>query len=272
MSSSDGMEGCGGGAAAAITKTQAQTHPKSDARTHGDCDPMGRWAGSRARSLINSDLFAGVYEPFVDGHGPVVQTFSSQPLALKYDSRAMNERMSADPSSHPQVQLLPWYLSGTLNSVETRQVTAHLGQCELCRAELESLTLMRRIVRQSFADPGAGMPRRTVAAVGVVLASVIAVQLAVIIRLWPTSPINGAPPTPVPPRVGTSLRLLPNPNASTGLLEEFLQRLQARIVDGPDSDGSYVVVIPTTDPGRVAETVAVLQSRPEVVVRAATVK
>ena len=169
------------------------------------------------------------------------------------------------------MQLLPWYLSGTLNIVETRQVTAHLGHCELCRAELESLTLMRRVVRQSFAEPGPGVPRRIVARVGVVLAAVIALQLALIIGLWPRHPVTATLPAR-PLQVGTPLRLLPNPSASARLLEDLLHRFDARIVDGPDSDGSYLVVIPTADPGHMAETVAVLQSRPEVVIRVATVK
>ena len=68
------------------------------------------------------------------------------------------------------------------------------------------------------------------------------------------------------------MRLIPNPNISARLLEDFLHRLEARMVDGPDGDGSYVVVIPTADPGLVAETVAVIQSRPEVIARVATEK
>jgi anti-sigma factor RsiW len=185
----------------------------------------------------------------------------------------MNEATPPDRSSHPQMQLLPWYLSGTLNIVETRQVTAHLAHCELCRGELESLTLMRRVVRQSFAESGPGVAgKMTRTPVGIILACVFALQLAVIVRLWTARPVAAATAAVGAPRKGTQLRLIPNPNISARLLEDFLHRLEARMVDGPDGDGSYVVVIPTADPGLVAETVAVIQSRPEVIARVATEK
>lgn len=72
----------------------------------------------------------------------------------------MNESAAAGPPGHPQIQLLPWYLSGTLNDTERRQMTVHLAHCQLCRAELEALTLVRRIVRESFADSAPGLFRR----------------------------------------------------------------------------------------------------------------
>lgn len=82
------------------------------------------------------------------------------PIAPGHDSREMNERASAGPPEHPQIQLLPWYLSGTLNNIERRQVTAHLAHCQACRAELEALTLVRRIVRESFAQAPPSLLRR----------------------------------------------------------------------------------------------------------------
>ena len=198
----------------------------------------------------------------VDGAHPWFKIFRPNPIGLPHDSREMSPE-----SNHPQLQLLPWYLSGTLGIVERRQVTSHLADCELCRSELESLTLMRRIVRQSFAEPGPGIAHRTVAAGTGVLACVIALQLGLIIHLWPTRPVAALAGIPDPPRQGTALRLLPNPDASVRIIDEFLRGLGARIVDGPDGEGSYVVLIPTADPGTVAETVAVLESHPEVVAR-----
>jgi anti-sigma factor RsiW len=82
------------------------------------------------------------------------------PIAPGHDSREMNERASAGPPGHPQIQLLPWYLSGTLHNIERRQVTAHLAHCQACRAELEALTLVRRIVRESFAQAPPGLLSR----------------------------------------------------------------------------------------------------------------
>ena len=50
------------------------------------------------------------------------------------------------------MQLLPWYLSGTLSELERKQVTAHLARCPDCLAELESLTLLRQLLREAFTE------------------------------------------------------------------------------------------------------------------------
>jgi anti-sigma factor RsiW len=72
----------------------------------------------------------------------------------------MDENRSTRPPAHLSLQLLPWYLSGTLNDTERRQVTAHLARCHVCRAELEALTLVRRMVREAFAESAPGPMRR----------------------------------------------------------------------------------------------------------------
>src|SRR4029077_10658133 len=110
--------------------------------------------------------------------------------------------------------------------------------------------------------PSSRVTRRTVARLGVVLACVMGLQLAVIFHLWPTHPVPAD--ASGHRHVRTTLRFLPNPEASARMLEEFLRALAARIVGGPDGDGSYLVEIPTTDPNRVAATLAVLQSHPEI--------
>lgn len=178
----------------------------------------------------------------------------------------MNERATPDPPIHPQMQLLPWFLSGTLHEVERQQVTAHLAHCHVCRAELESLTLMRRILRDSFAESKPRLPGRTVVRAGAVLACcVIGLQLAMIIRLWTPRPVTAPTATTQGrPLAGTRLRFVANPDARAQPLEEFLRSVAARIVAGPDGEGSYVVEIPTIDPGRVAQTLAALQSHPEI--------
>jgi hypothetical protein len=194
------------------------------------------------------------------GAGPKFKLSLVNLRSVEYDSHWMNDRASPDPKNHPQRQLLPWYVSGTLNPLETRQVTMHLAHCQMCRMELESLTLMRRVVRESFTEPRSRVIRRTVARSGVVL--LISLQLAVIFHLWPTRPVPAA--TPIRPQVRTTLRFLPNPDASARMLEEFLRNLAAQIAGGPDGDGSYRVEIPTTDPKQVAATLAALQSHPEI--------
>ncbi len=110
----------------------------------------------------------------------------------------MSETEPPHDGIHPEVLLLPWFLSGTLEVAERKQVTAHLAQCAACRTELESLTVLRRLLRDSFAeaqwDRAAESPRapsRTAALAwltrrgwGLLAACLIGVQLAVIVRLW----------------------------------------------------------------------------------------
>lgn len=55
------------------------------------------------------------------------------------------------------VKLLPWYLSGRLDSRELRAVEAHLAGCDRCQRELESLEALRMATLESDGDlPHAG--------------------------------------------------------------------------------------------------------------------
>ena len=53
------------------------------------------------------------------------------------------------------VELIPWYVNGTLNEVETDRVSAHLAGCATCRAQIDAeLELARQI-----GDPPEGLDR-----------------------------------------------------------------------------------------------------------------
>lgn len=52
-----------------------------------------------------------------------------------------------DTEQHP-LDLLPWYVNGSLSAGEQQQVAAHLQGCEACRAEVELLRAMRDVSKQ----------------------------------------------------------------------------------------------------------------------------
>ncbi|MBD0326096.1 MAG: zf-HC2 domain-containing protein [Pyrinomonadaceae bacterium] len=52
--------------------------------------------------------------------------------------------------SHQEIQhLLPWYVNETLSAAERERVAAHLSDCSSCLAELESMQVLRSVVRDS---------------------------------------------------------------------------------------------------------------------------
>lgn len=103
-------------------------------------------------------------------------------LGATFDLQAMSETEPPHDGIHPEALLLPWFLSGTLEAAERKQVTAHLAQCAACRTELESLTVLRRLLRDSFIETK--WDRAKHRGWGLLAACLIGVQLAVIIRLW----------------------------------------------------------------------------------------
>jgi len=70
----------------------------------------------------------------------------------------MSEPDRKDLDVHPQVLLLPWYLSGTLSAGEQAEVAEHLASCTACRDELESLQDFGPSIRSAFADLSAPSP------------------------------------------------------------------------------------------------------------------
>jgi len=50
------------------------------------------------------------------------------------------------------VELIPWYVNGTLPANEARRVASHLVSCEACRDELVQVMRINLEVKQAFAD------------------------------------------------------------------------------------------------------------------------
>lgn len=64
----------------------------------------------------------------------------------------MSEPTAMPDSSDRFTLLLPWYLLGTLQEAEQREVTAHVGGCERCRDDLSRLSRMREQLTAAYAD------------------------------------------------------------------------------------------------------------------------
>lgn len=68
----------------------------------------------------------------------------------------MKPREPFDSTTHAQMSLLlPWYLNGTLEVDELREVEAHLKRCLTCRRELQQLSLLQERWRRI---PAADLP------------------------------------------------------------------------------------------------------------------
>jgi anti-sigma factor RsiW len=155
---------------------------------------------------------------------------------------------------HPQLLLLPWYLSGTLPKSDRESVTTHLGNCAACRAELESLTMLRRTLRATLvaASPATRSARRwrglaAAAAILIVIESgILLAQGPVPVATVATVASRGLAPAPV------RLEVTANPTTTELAFRSALLALSARVVAGPTSDGRYVLELGDADPARVA--------------------
>lgn len=63
--------------------------------------------------------------------------------------------MTQPALSHPS-ELLPWYVNGTLDGEELREVEEHLRSCLACRREVEELRELRQGVQQAAPQPPPG--------------------------------------------------------------------------------------------------------------------
>jgi len=193
------------------------------------------------------------------------------------------------PGVHPQALLLPWFLAGTLTEFEREAVTAHLATCRSCQLELEAVQNTRRLVREALAAEPAARPdlearvmqaitREAAAPAAVVnpmraarlwrlAASVafatIAVETAMIaFRTEHPLPVAVASRGLAPESLRVELTL--QPAATEASMRALFLSLHARIVDGPDASGRYVVEIPSR-PGAGADALAVLRQQGGVV-------
>jgi anti-sigma factor RsiW len=158
---------------------------------------------------------------------------------------------------HP-LDLLPWYVNGTLDGEELQQVESHLKGCERCRSEVAFLQSVRQEVKAAgeAATPGdLGLQRllRTVRAERkatrwtpqwwqpalAAAALVVVIQATLLVNLWPEpesiTPLGG------PPSAGVVLQVRFVPTATEVQIREAIQDVNGTIIDGPSAVGIYRV-------------------------------
>ncbi len=79
---------------------------------------------------------------------------------------------------------------------------------------------------------------------------------------------RGIPKAPTPSTT-SRVQVVFAETATQGDIQSLLHTIQAQFVSGPASDGSYILVLPTTNPTQVQDHVQTLQTQPEIV-RSAT--
>lgn len=58
-----------------------------------------------------------------------------------------------DSTHNSMVELLPWYINGTLSGDEHRTIEDHLGICEECRDNVEALSRVSHLIRNDSPAP-----------------------------------------------------------------------------------------------------------------------
>ena len=178
-------------------------------------------------------------------------------------------------------QLLPWYINDTLDEGERAIVDAHLAGCDECRAELAvERNLARAVaslpvdVEQSWsaltakldaAPAPVALWRRRVpigwaAGWPVAAAATVALAFTAIPAAAPVQTYTalGAPNAATPGNIVAIFR----PETSDRAMRAALDKAGARIVDGPNASGAYMLRV---DPARRNAAVAGLQASPDLV-------
>jgi anti-sigma factor RsiW len=191
--------------------------------------------------------------------------------------------------------LLPWLLSDTLTSAERSQVEAHLRSCAQCSAELAQqkqlqshysgaatpdpaldidtafARLLPRLDDQPVRSPRRSLwPRQPVSwwqlGLAVQMGVILALGSALLLQLTPTTQNEDVAAyrglAAAAQRATGDALVVFDPNASEAQMRAALQRVGARIVDGPTAAGAFVVRF---DDDPTAAMLASLRSDPAVV-------
>jgi len=198
---------------------------------------------------------------------------------------AAHEDLELPPGVHPIAAALPWYINGTLQSIECDQVAEHLSHCEACRTELDALLkissrlqttylsmpepspqVRKAVMTEVHATPqtparpakrAAVLPARLPELirswfapkwVPTIALAVVLMQAAVL--LW-TLPGRAPQPTVTSRSVAAAplrLSIVFNPLATEGQIRSVLRELKANVVAGPTENNAYVIEIAPGDP------------------------
>lgn len=178
----------------------------------------------------------------------------------------MNLRIfrGSDPVHRTTLELLPWYVNGTLEGGERAQVEAHLSACLPCRRELEAQRALQGAVSVLPQDPEVaralarvhsqldaaerGLLRRLWDGSHPLLRGALAVQLALIVAL--TALLAMQPPAgyrTLSAQTGaqerTGIAVIFADGRSEQEVRGLLAQLGARIVDGPSEAGAYTLAV-----------------------------
>jgi len=185
--------------------------------------------------------------------------------------------LSFTKSVHQRSQeLLPWFVTGTLDAEESVGLEQHLQGCPACRAELESLRAFQTAYVSSDIPPDAGhalsklrtrldseasAPKMRRQRPGLRLPDLLglspgwmklalAAQFGVILALGfefvqterAGFEYHTLASASTPARAAGSLVVVFDPNAAQREVARILRRSGARVVDGPTASNGYVLV------------------------------
>jgi anti-sigma factor RsiW len=178
----------------------------------------------------------------------------------------MNLRIfrGSHPAHRATLELLPWYVNGTLEGGERAQVEAHLSACLPCRRELEAQRALQSAVSVLPQDPELsralarvhsqldtaerGLLRRLWDGSHPLLRGALAVQLALIVALTALLAMRpSAEYRTLSAQTGaqerTGIAVIFKDGRSEQEVRALLTQLGARIVDGPTQTGAYTLAV-----------------------------
>jgi len=178
----------------------------------------------------------------------------------------MNDRVIPfEGSMHAQAdRWLPWYVNGTLQADERRQVERHLVECMACQQEAEWLRIVqeqfveqadkddvspkvrhlyRRVAKRHGAMPASSIRHRREKR----LAWLAALQVAIILALSTIvlhQQQNSYRTLSAPGNQDALLVVMFDPHTHEEQMRELVRASHARIVGGPTEEGAYVLRVP----------------------------
>lgn len=189
------------------------------------------------------------------------------------------------PSEEHQAlrELLPWYVTGTLDAQDQARVEAHVGGCAECQADVRFQQRLESEVARLPLDVEAGwaqMRRRLAAEAPRPVAAGLArlsrqgapwlgwgvaasLMLVTGVTLLPSPAPDAYHTLSSAPAARTgNLVVVFHPDTTERAMRETLKAGEARLVDGPTAAGGYILQAP---PARRAAALATLRARPEIV-------
>lgn len=201
---------------------------------------------------------------------------------------------------HPEAELLPWYATGALGEEDRRRVARHLESCRECSRELEGVTEIRHALTELSrleAEPSAGVYRSVMARVAAdaiardaghqnvswaaavdrwfrsllmarwvptLAAMLLVAQMGLL--LWITFPPSDTGEVSTRsvdmPTQPSQIAVIFQPSATEAGIRSLLERLHARVIDGPGPNGVFIISLRTGNP---AAALALLREQRDVV-------